>query len=101
GSLEATVEAQAAALAEARQAIAELTTIVNNHADLLDGQAEDLATLDRDTQLVRDMQGMVSVQDGQLRIEDANLVLIQGADADGKPRENGRILTQPAVLAGR
>lgn len=99
--LEDDVDAQAVQLEAMNDAIDELTAIVNNHADLLDGLGQDVLALDRDLQIARELEPVLSVQDGQLRIRDVNVVLEQGQEADGSPKPNGRILTEPAVLPGR
>lgn len=98
GLLEDDVDDQAALLDEVQEAVDDLTEIVNNHADLLDQISEDILGLDQDTQLVRDLQGTLVVDDGRIRIVDADLVLVQGTDANGRPKTNGQILTQPAAL---
>jgi hypothetical protein len=94
GNLEEDVDDQAAQLAEVEDAVEDLSVIVNNHADLLDQMAEHLLVLDHDTELVHDLQGTLRVKDGQIQIVDANLVLVQGRHADGRPKGNGRLFTQ-------
>lgn len=99
-TLEDDVDAQADQLEAINDAIDELTEIVNNHADLLDGLGEDILSLDKDVQIARELEPVLSVEDGQLRVRDVNLVLEQGLDAEGEPLPNGRILTRPAAVPG-
>jgi len=93
GVLEADVDDQARALQALETSMRDLGDIVNNHADLLDQLGGEIEVLDGQLGLLRALDGTLEVEGGQVRIVDADLILVPGRDEDGRIKPNGQIRT--------
>lgn len=75
-----------------QQQIDSLEGIVNNHADVLDVVAADVDALDAETASVRQINGVISFEDGRVVISGADLLFEPGENEDGSMRPTGPIV---------
>lgn len=71
-----------------------ITAAVNNHADAIDSLAAEIDEIQREINPLRGLGDVMSVQDGDVVIERANLILRQGRSPSGVWDGTGRLLTQ-------
>ncbi|MEN0063404.1 MAG: hypothetical protein AAGA48_14730 [Myxococcota bacterium] len=100
GVLESDFDEQARALQALEASMRDLSAIINNHADLIDVLGGEIEVLNGQLGLLRALEGTLEVEGGQVRIVDADLVLVPGRDEDGRVKSNGQIRTaDPNVAA--
>ncbi|MEO0605627.1 MAG: hypothetical protein AAF211_29615 [Myxococcota bacterium] len=91
GVLEADVDEQARALRAVEASMRDLSAIIDNHAGLIDVLGGEIEVLNSQLALLRALEGTLEVEAGQVRIVDADLVLVPGRDEDGRIKSNGQL----------
>ena len=71
--------------------------ILNNHADVIDRLAGDLALLEDETAALRPLNRLLYLEDGKIFVEGADLVFKPARNADGTLRSTGPVMVRPPI----